>query len=181
MKFRIIENQEDTSSNRGHSRGELDLLLIPQEGATSLDVEKALENRDLYGQYLANIRDKASVAKAVEDHFGPTLPTKKKPLEKLRGEPFPPKTRQAMDDFLKTMEGKPNLLTYEIRKDGSLLFPTEKNHSQLATANILKQVLGSAGIKYKLDKFENLSEYSKPLQEVKRMQKLAGLKEDLDS
>lgn len=175
MKIKIIENQEDSSSNRGHSRGELDYLLTPKEGKTIEDVISALENRDYYGSYLVNTRDKASVNKAIEDYFGPTLPTKRKPLEKLRGEPFPIKTKQAMDDLLKNMEGKPNLLTYEVRGD-KLLFPKDKNHSQLATANILKQVLGAAGIDYKLEKFEDLAEYSKPLNEVKRLQKLAGLK-----
>jgi hypothetical protein len=174
MKFRIIENQEDTSANRGHSRSELDYLLTPEEGKTIEDVISALENREYYGSYLVNTRDKASVNKAIEDYFGPTLPTKRKPLEKLRGEPFPTKTKQAMDDLLKKMEGKPNLLTYEIQRD-KMIFPKAKNYSQLATANILKQVLGAAGIKYKLEKFENLKEYSKSLQEVKRMQKLGGI------
>ena len=177
MKFRIIENQEDTSLNRGHSRSELDLLLTPIN-STPEEIESALNDRENYGPYLINTRDKSSVNKAIEDHFGPTLPTKKKPLEKLRGEPFPPKTKQAMDDFLKGLEvGKPNILTWEIKPDGTILFPSKRNESQQKTTNVLKQVLGNVGIKYKLEHFENLAEYSKPsLNEVKRMQRLAGLK-----
>ena len=177
MKFRIIENQEDTSLNRGHSRSELDLLLTPIN-STPEEIESALNDRENYGPYLMNTRDKSSVNKAIEDHFGPTLPTKKKPLEKLRGEPFPPKTKQAMDDFLKGLEvGKPNILTWEIKPDGTILFPSKRNESQQKTTNVLKQVLGNVGIKYKLEHFENLAEYSKPsLNEAKRMQRLAGLK-----
>ena len=174
MKIKIIENEERTGSRES---ADLDLLLTPLEGSTVQDIEQALENRDLYGSYLANTRDKASVNKAIEDYFGPTLPTKRKPLEKLRGEPFPIKTKQAMDDLLMKMEGKPNLLTYEVIDGEKILFPTKKNYSKQTTTNILKQVLGSAGIKYKLENFENLAEYSKPLQEVKRMQKLAGITE----
>lgn len=177
MKFRIIENQEDASSNRGHSRSELDLLLTPIS-STPEEIESALNDRENYGPYLINTRDKSSVNKAIEDHFGPTLPTKKKPLEKLRGKPFPPKTKQAMDDFLKGLEvGKPNILTWEIKPEGTILFPSKRNESQQKTTNVLKQVLGNVGIKYKLEHFENLAEYSKPsLNEVKRMQRLAGLK-----
>lgn len=178
MKIRITENQEDTSGNRGHSRSELDLLLTPKNGSTVEEIEQALNNRDFYGPYLINIRDKMSVNKAIEDHFGPTLPIKKRSLEKERGVPFPPKTKQAMDDFIKNLGGdKPGILTWEIKPNGTIIFPSKKNESQQKTSNVLKQVLGAAGIKYKLEHFENLAEYSKSLQEVKRMQTLAGLKE----
>lgn len=177
MKIRIIENQEDTSLNRGHSRGQLDILLTPLEGATTDDVESALNNKEYYGPYLVNIRDKMSVAKAVEDHFGPSIPARRKAAEKLRGEPYPPKTKQAMDDFIRNLGGeKPNILTWVVRPDGKILFPSKNNESQIKTMNVLKQVLGSAGIKYKAEKFENLAEYSKPLQEIKRLQKLGGIK-----
>lgn len=178
MKIRIIENQEDTSINRGHSRGQLDILLTPLNGSTAEDVEAALNNKEYYGSYLVNIRDKMSVAKAVEDYFGPSIPAKRKPLEKLRGEPFPVKTKQAMDDFIKNLGGeKPGILTWEIKPNGTILFPSKNNESQLKTLNVLKQVLGAAGIKYKAEKFENLAEYSKSLQEIKRLKTLAGIKE----
>lgn len=96
-------------------------------------------------------------------------------MKKKQGFPFPPKTRQAMEDLIKSFDGKPNLLTYEPYGENQLLFPTDKNNSQVTTANILKTVLGNAGVKYKMEKFENLKEYSKPLNEVVRMQKLAGI------
>ncbi len=175
MKIRIIENQDELS-NLGHTRSELDILVTPKDGATVEDIDKALNNKDYYGSYLINIRDKMSVNKAIEDHFGPTHPIRKRSAENLRGTPFPPKTKQAMDDFIKNLGGdKPGILTWEIRPDGTILFPSKKNESQLKTANIIKQVLNSSGIKYKIEKFENLAEFSKPLQEVKRMQKLAGI------
>lgn len=161
-----MNGQEDI---RPRETASLDLLLTPIN-ASAEDVEKALNDRNNYGQYLINVRDKASVAKAIENHFGPTLPTKKKPLEKLRGEPFPPKTRQALEDFLAGLEfGKPNILTWDLQPDGKILFPTKNNESKQKTKNVLKQVLGSAGIEYKIDDYENLAE-------IYRMKKLAGLK-----
>lgn len=76
----INENTEDTSAQRGHSRSELDLLLTP-EGSVQ-DVIKALEDRNNYGEYLINTRNKKDVEAAIIKHFGPNLPTLKKPLEK---------------------------------------------------------------------------------------------------
>jgi hypothetical protein len=172
MKFRILEN-DDESSNRGHSRSELDLLLTPLEGKTVDDVVAALENRDLYGEYLINTRNKGRVEDAITKHFGPNLPTLKRPLEKKQGFPFPPKTKQAMEDLIKSFESKPDLLTYEInREKNTILFPTNKNNSQITTTNILKTVLGNAGIKYKLERFEDLREHT----QIERMKELAGLK-----
>jgi len=170
MKFRIIENIEDSTPRETAT---LDLLLTPLEGNTVEDVISALGNRDYYGEYLINTRNKKEVEQAIIKHFGPNLPTHKRPLEKKQGFPFPPKTREAMEALIKSFEGKPNLLTYEITKDGKVLFPTSKNTSQITTANILKTVLGNAGIKYKLEKYENLAEH----RQVSRMKELAGLKE----
>ena len=76
-----------------------------------------------------------------------------------------------MEDLIKGFDGKPNLLTYDIYGGDKLLFPTDKNVSQVNTANILKTVLGNAGIKFKLEKFEDLKEHL----QVNRMKRLAGL------
>lgn len=173
MKYKITEN-EDTSFNRGHSRSELDLLLTPLEGKTVDDVVKALENRDYYGEYLISTRNKRQVEDAITRHFGPNLPTLKRPLEKKQGFPFPPKTKQAMEDLIRSFDSKPDLLTYEVnREKNNILFPTDKNNSQVTTTNILKTVLGNAGIKYRLDRFEDLREH----RQISRMQQLAGIKE----
>lgn len=172
MKY--INENEDTSFNRGHSRSELDLLLTPLEGKNVDDVVKALENRDYYGEYLISTRNKRQVEDAITRHFGPNLPTLKRPLEKKQGFPFPPKTKQAMEDLIRSFDSKPDLLTYEVnREKNNILFPTDKNNSQVTTTNILKTVLGNAGIKYKLERFEDLREHI----QISRMQKLAGIKE----
>ena len=170
MKFRIIENIEDSTPRETAT---LDLLLTPLEGNTVEDVILALGNRDYYGEYLINTRNKKEVEQAIIKHFGPNLPTHKRPLEKKQGFKFPPKTREAMENLIKSFEGKPNLITYEPYRDNQILIPTEKNNSQITTTNILKTVLGNAGIKYKLEKFENLREH----RQVSRMKELAGLKE----
>jgi len=131
MKYKITEN-EDTSLNRGHSRSELDLLLTPLEGKTVDDVVKALEDRDYYGEYLISTRNKRQVEDAITRHFGPNLPTLKRPLEKKQGFPFPPKTKQAMEDLIRSFDSKPDLLTYEVnREKNNILFPTDKNNSQV--------------------------------------------------
>jgi hypothetical protein len=83
MKIRIIENTDD-SSNLGHSRGELDILVTPKEDFTVEDIEQALNTKDFYGPYLINIRDKMSVEKAIEAHFGPSHPLKRKKAQAER-------------------------------------------------------------------------------------------------
>jgi len=156
MKFKIVEND---SPSTPREMAELDYLLKPLDGFTKEDIIKALENRDNYGEFLINTRNKKEVEAAIIKHFGPNLPTHKRPLEKKQGFPFPPKTRQAMEDLVKSFDGKPNLLTYEVKEEG-ILFPTSKNNSQITTEKIIKTVLGNAGIKYKLEKYENIKEYS---------------------
>jgi hypothetical protein len=170
MKIRIIENEE---GDRGHTRGQLDIFVTPLGDSTTQDIDNALNNKEYYGSYLINTRDKHSVNKAIEDYFGPNLPSHKRTAEKKRGEKFPIKTKQAMDDLVQNLGGeKPNILTWEIR-DKTIFFPSSKNNSQLATLNIIKQVLGAADIKYKSEKIEDSSKY---LSEVNRMKKIAGLK-----
>lgn len=176
MKIRITENTED-SSNLGHSRGQLDILVTPKDGFTTEDINKALNTKDYYGSYLINTRDKKEVEKAVVTHFGPTHPLAKKKAQAERGgEPFPMKTKEAMDNLIKGLGGdKPGILTWEIKPNGTVLFPSLKNFSQLGTLNILKQVLGAAGIKYKAEKFEDTSKYLS--EQVSRMKKIAGITE----
>jgi hypothetical protein len=176
MKIRIKENAED-SSNLGNSKGQLDILVTPKDGSTVEDINNALNTKDYYGSYLINTRDKREVEKAVVTHFGPSHPLAKKKAQAERGgEPFPMKTKEAMDNLIKGLGGdKPGILTWEIRPNGTILFPSLKNFSQLGTINILKQVLGAAGIKYKSEKFEDTSKYLS--EQVSRMQQLAGINE----
>lgn len=167
-KFKIVENNDDQQTS---FRSELDLIVTPLDNSVD-EVINALENVDNYGVYVSNMRNKREIELALIKHFGPTLPTKKRPLEKAQGFPFPVKSKQAIDDFIKSFNSKPNLLTYEV--DGNnLIFPTDKNTSKNTTKNIIKQVLDTAGIKYKIKDFEDLRESI----EKNRMAKLAGLNE----
>ncbi len=118
MKFRIIENIEDSTPRETAT---LDLLLTPLEGNTVEDIISALGNRDYYGEYLINTRNKKEVEQAIIKHFGPNLPTHKRPLEKKQGFPFPPKTREAMETLIKSFEGKPNLITPDMVKQGAVV------------------------------------------------------------
>ena len=165
----LYENDEVKSY-----REVFDYQLIPGDGSTIEDVIAAFDNRELYGAYLTNMRNKREVEDAITKYFGPNLPTKKKPLEKAQGFPFPPKTKQAVDDLIRSFEGKPNLLTYE--QDGnSLIFPSSKNSSQQNTVKVVKTVMDNAGIKYKLNQIESLGEIRSQF-ELNRMQRIAGIK-----
>jgi len=155
-KLLIKENEED---NNVRQQASYDLVLTP----TVLSVEevvKALENIDNYGAYVSNLRNATKdVNKAVETHFGPSQPFAKKKLEKERGTPFPPKTKQAIDDFIKTLTSKPNLLNWVV-KDGELLFPSSKNPTKKVTQNIIDTVMNNAGIDYTTSDRETVDESS---------------------
>ena len=156
-KYRLVEQEMD--GDNAAQKASYDLVLTP----TVLSVEevvKALENIDNYGAYVSNLRNATKdVNKAVEIHFGPNQPFAKKKLEKERGKPFPPKTKQAIDDFIKTLTSKPNLLNWVV-KDGELLFPSSKNPTKKVTQNIIDTVMNNAGIDYTTSDRETVDEGS---------------------
>jgi hypothetical protein len=154
MRIRIIENT-DGEGDRGHSRSQLEVTVFPKGDFTVEDIENALKDRNNYGSYLINIRDKRSVEKAIEDYFGPSHPLRRKKAQAERGgEPFPQKTKQAMDDLIKNLGGDdPKILSWE-KNENYLVFPSSKNTSQLRTISIVKQVLDHAKIKYKIERIE---------------------------
>lgn len=154
---------------------ELDYQLIPLDGSTVQDVVDALDNSDFYGSYVSNMRNKKEIEAALIKHFGPNLPTHKRPLEKKQGFPFPVKSKTAIDDFIKQFNSKPNLLTYEVGSD-SIIFPTSKNTSKQNTKKLLQTVLGNANINYKLKETESLGEIRKNIREALELKKLSGFK-----
>jgi hypothetical protein len=118
------------------------------------DTEKAFDNIDNYGSYISSMRStQAGLQKALEDHFGPSSPQTKKSLEKKRGFPFPIRTKQSIDDFIKSYQSKPNLVKF-YTTDSSLVFPQKQNLNQRFTKSIIKTVLDNAGIKYKEEEIE---------------------------
>lgn len=111
----------------------------------------ALDNLDNYGKFLSNLRNtKIGLENALEAHFGPTHPVKKRTLEKKRGEPFPLKTKQSINDFIKSFSTKSNILTYDIENE-TLVFPNNENPTKEMTKKIIATVMKNAGIKYKLE------------------------------
>jgi hypothetical protein len=103
------------------------------------------------------MRNKSYVEKAIEDYFGPSIPVKRKALEKERGKPFPIKTKQAIDDLVKSVTSTPNLLKYEV-KGKEIVFPKSNNPSKDLTKKIIKVVMDNAGIKFKTTEKETVSE-----------------------
>ena len=162
-KYRLVENEEPTTPDGeetgGGSRENVEYELVLTPLAVSADeVIKALENIDNYGTYVSNLRNtKSNVEKAVEDHFGPSQRFEKIKKEKERGKPFPVKTKQAIDDFIRTLTSKPNLLKWNIVKD-TLVFPTKSNPTEKVTKNIIKTVMDKAGIDYDLESKEVTNE-----------------------
>jgi hypothetical protein len=152
MVYRLRENEEDAQSRLAL---DFDIILTPKTSVE--DAVKALENMDNYGSYVSNMRNKASVEKAIEDYFGPSVPAKKKALEKQLGKTFPPKTKQAIDDLVKSVTSRPNLLKYDV-KGNTLVFPKGSNPAKDLTKKIIKTVMDSAGIDFTIKEKESVSE-----------------------
>lgn len=167
-KYKLVEQDEpqggeETSAN-SKEKVVYDLVLTPQIISTD-EVVKAFETVDNYGPYISNLRNtKADVEKAVVNHFGPSQPFVKKKLEKERGKLFPSKTKQAIDDFIKSLTSKPSLLKWSI-EENSLVFPTKYNPTKQVTKNIIDIVMKNANIDYSLEEKEALSEIRQVVRE----------------
>jgi ribosomal protein L23 len=71
------EETETTPSNR--EQVNYDIVVTPNSVSVE-DTVKALETLDNYGMYVSNMRNKSSIQKAIEDHFGPIIPAKRKKM-----------------------------------------------------------------------------------------------------
>lgn len=164
-KLKEEEGAEITPSNR--EQVNYDIVVTPN-GVSVEDTVKALETLDNYGMYISNMRNKASIQKALEDHFGPVIPAKRKKIEKDQGFPFPVKTKQAIDDFVKSLTSRPTLLKYKV-KDDTIVFPKPGNPAKDLTKKIIDVVMKSAKIDYSVADKEAVDEamvnkeYFKPL------------------
>ena len=154
MAYKLREEEEEMSPS---SRLAVDYDIVLTPSGEVKDAVAALQNIDNYGVYVSNMRNKASIEKAVEDYFGPSVPVKRKALEKQRGEAFPIKTKQAIDDLVKSVTSTPNLLKYEV-KGKEIVFPKSNNPSKDLTKKIIKVVMDNAGIKFKTTEKETVSE-----------------------
>lgn len=154
-RYKLVEQEEDGDNSR--QQAAYDLVLTPT-ALSAEEVVKALEDINNYGAYVSNLRNSTSdVNKAVEAHFGPSQPWAKKAKEKENGKPFPPKTKQALDDFIKTLKSKPSLLNWTIKGE-ELYFPANKNPSKQVTKNIINTVMKTAGIDYDIEEKETMNE-----------------------
>ena len=160
----IKENEEENSQSRMSADYEnpqsrmsidYDIHLIPKGNIE--DAISALKNIDNYGSYVSNMRNKAYVEKAIEDYFGPSVPVKRKALEKERGKPFPIKTKSAIDDLIKSVTSTPNLLKYEV-KGKEIIFPKANNPNKDLTKKIIKVIMDNAGIEFEIFEKETVSE-----------------------
>ena len=75
-------------------------------------------------------------------------------LEKQRGVPFPPKTKQAIDDFVEQFSSKPQSLKPTV-EGNTVIFYQKDNPTKDLTKKILQVVLNNAEIEYKLSEKES--------------------------
>jgi hypothetical protein len=143
----ILESDEEFVA--GGLLEDHDQLLMVKAPHTTEDAIAAINDISNYGQYVSSMRSAKVTDKDLQAHFGPSSPRAKAALEKERGEKFPVKTKQAIDDFIKAGVKKPDLLNYEL-EDGNLLFTVDRNPQRGKLRNILKTVMDNAGISYKL-------------------------------
>ena len=155
-KYKLKEQEGEEVSPSSREQVNYDLVLTPKT-ANVEDVVKALETLDNYGMYISNMRNKSSIQKAIEDHFGPVTPAKRKQIEKQRGVPFPVKTKQAIDDFVKSLTSKPTLLKYKV-KDNNIIFPKGINPVKDLTKKIVDVVMKNVKIDYSIAEKETVDE-----------------------
>ena len=141
----IFENEEE----QANLLLDRDQVLTVKAPYTIEDAIRAFKTVDNYGIYISSMRGRKVSDKDLIDHFGPSSPRLKATLEKERGIPFPIKTKQAIDDFVKAGIKTPDLVNYEVEGD-SLIFPVERNLQRGKLKNIIDTVLTTAGIPYKL-------------------------------
>lgn len=157
-KYKLKEQEGEEVSPSSREQVNYDLVLTPKTAEVE-EVVKALETLDNYGMYVSNMRNKSSIQKAIEDHFGPVIPAKRKQIEKQRGVPFPVKTKQAIDDFVKSLTSKPTLLKYKV-KDNTIIFPKGINPVKDLTKKIVDVVMKNAKIDYSIAEKEAVDESS---------------------
>lgn len=158
-KLREEEGAEVSPSNR--EQVNYDVVVTPK-GVSVEDTVKALETLDNYGMYVSNMRNKSSIQKAIEDHFGPIIPAKRKKMERDQGFLFPVKTKTSIDDFVKSHTSKPTLLKYKV-KDDTIVFPKSGNPVKDLTKKIIDVVMKSAKIDYSVADKEAVDEAKKEI------------------
>lgn len=160
----LIENEVELSnSNDGGGSGlraTYDLILTPKN-ATSDETAKALSDIENYGKFKTQVLrnsslSKREVNKALEDHFGPSVPSKKRSAEKARGSKFPIKTKQAIEDFLSSFNKKAEFFYWTVNDNDQLVFDKSKNPPKKYFDEVMDVVLGNAGIEYSITEKEKI-------------------------
>ena len=155
-KYKLKEEEGAEVSPSNREQVNYDVVVTPKDVSVE-DTVKALETLDNYGMYVSNMRNKSSIQKAIEDHFGPVIPAKRKKMERDQGFLFPVKTKTSIDDFVKSHTSKPTLLKYKV-KDDTIVFPKSGNPVKDLTKKIIDVVMKSAKIDYSVADKEAVGE-----------------------
>ena len=178
-KYKLRENDEEGKSSRLIVDNNVTIITPDTEAAIA-----ALKNIDNYGIYITSMRNQPHVNKAMEIYFGnmdangkKISPATKSSIEKQRGEKFPVKTKQAIDDFVKSLTSTPTLLSYDV-KDDKIVFPKDKNPSIETTKKIIKTVMDTAKVNFK---FEGDKPSKKSTKENKEKELRSLIREEIKS
>jgi hypothetical protein len=178
-RYKLRENDEEGKSSRLTVDHDVTLVTPDTKAAVA-----ALKNIDNYGIYITSMRNQPHVNKAMEIYFGNMDVDGKKishasklSIEKKRGEKFPTKTKDAMDDFVKSLTSKTSLLNYDVKGD-KLVFPKDKNPSIETTKKIIKTVMNNAKVDFK---FEGDKPSKKATKEAKEKELRLLIREEIKS
>ena len=151
--YNLKENADEDTPQQSSIKGQFNIVVTaPDEDIN--DLKEAFEDINNYGIYVSNLRKDPKINTKIEQHFGnlddkgkKIYPVTKKKLEKERGEPFPIKTKDNVDNLIKDMikNGEIDLVSFE-EKDDSLIFPHDSNPNKNVTKKIIDTVLKNAEI-----------------------------------
>lgn len=164
-----VNNYGAYTSNLRNTKTNVEKALVahfgPSQRYDKLGLETSFSNSD---KTLENFKDIVNKSKQ-KGKFPSILDDIFKALSSNKGKFYPKSTATDMNNFIRTLTSKPNLLKWNVVKD-TLVFPTKSNPTEKVTKNIIKTVMDKAGIDYDLESKEVTNE-SKLRESIKEILK----------
>lgn len=164
-----VNNYGAYTSNLRNTKTNVEKALVahfgPSQRYDKLGLETSFSNSD---KTLENFKDIVNKSKQ-KGKFPSILDDIFKALSSNKGKFYPKSTATDMNNFIRTLTSKPNLLKWNVVGD-ALVFPTKSNPTEKVTKNIIKTVMDKAGIDYDLESKEVTNE-SKLRESIKEILK----------
>ena len=152
-----VNNYGAYTSNLRNTKSNVDKALVahfgPSQRYDKLGLETSFLNSD---KTLENFKDIVNKSKQ-KGKFPSILDDIFKALSSNKGKFYPKSTATDMNNFIRTLSSKPNLLKWNVIGD-TLVFPTKSNPSEKVAKSIIKTVMDKAGINYDLESKEVTNE-----------------------